>query len=175
MPPFIEMIGRKFGRLMVLSLMKKGKQGAYYLCRCECGQEMVTRGMSLRNGHTFSCGCYWKEAINKVMTKHGESTTKGRSAECSVWNGMRSRCNLSSHKSYHRYGGRGIRICERWNSFKNFLEDMGRRPSREMDIDRINNDGPYSPENCRWTTRKENIRNSTTYKGGKHDERNCKS
>jgi hypothetical protein len=167
MPPFIEMIGKKFGRLTVLKLTVQSKQGSYYRCICDCGREIETRGMSLRNGHTTSCGCFWRETIDKIITKHGEAPASGRSVEYTIWQGMRNRCNNPKCKGYHNYGGRGITICERWNFFGNFLEDMGRRPRIGLDIDRINNDGPYSPENCRWTTRKENVRNSRVYKGGK--------
>jgi hypothetical protein len=166
-PPFIEMVGKKFGRLTVLNSVKTGKQGIYYLCRCDCGKEKVIRGVTIRNGQSSSCGCYAKEVMKKLKTKHGEGSRiyKERSHEYRVWNGMNTRCN---DKNNPTYGGRGITVCERWYSFENFLSDMGRIPSRELQIDRINNDGPYSPENCRWVTRKENVRNSRNYKGGKY-------
>lgn len=92
--------------------------------------------------------------------KHGHARRNTKSSTYNIWVGMRQRCNDPAHVLFHRYGGRGIRVCERWNSFGNFLEDMGERP-HGMTIDRTDNDGHYEPDNCRWTTRAENRRNAS--------------
>jgi hypothetical protein len=119
--------------------------------RCYCGKIFTTRLESVNNGNTTSCGCY------RPLRKHGESRT--RTAEYSRWNGMKTRCNNPRATSYSRYGGRGIRVCDRWiNSYENFLADMGRCPIG-YSLNRIDNNKGYSPENCCWDTYKNQARN----------------
>ena len=125
-----------------------------WLCVCDCGVKKHIPGTDLRTGNTSSCGCLRKD-LGPGNKKHGRSRTKG---SYSVWCNMRARCNNESDDSYHRYGGRGIYICERWREFENFLADMGERP-KGMQLERVDNDGPYAPENCVWATAAQQSRN----------------
>lgn len=150
--PAAASIGQRFGRVVVLGICGKDTHGrAIALCRCDCGLTPVIDLYKLRIGHTRSCGCLRQE----LNTTHGGSY----SVTYSSWRMMKKRCNDPNYPKYDSWGGRGIRVCQRWCEFKEFLEDMGHRPSGTS-LDRINNDGDYEPGNCRWATRKE--QNSNT-------------
>lgn len=152
----IDLIGRTYGRLTVLSRDENAGKEPRWRCVCECGSVKVIYGTSLRSGQTKSCGCLAKIITSKRSLKHGMFG----SPEWRAWNSMKSRCHQPSNKNFINYGARGITVCDRWReSFENFFADMGARPSSEHQIDRVNNDGPYEPDNCRWATRKQNMRN----------------
>lgn len=147
----------------VAFLVPKGKTGwneARAVFRCKCGAHFVAFLCNVKRNNTRSCGCH-KLRINKEKaTKHGGS--KGKSDMYGIWCQMRNRCNgkTSLPEVNQAYHGRGIRYCERWGQFENFVEDMGPRPSKNHSIDRIDNDGNYEPANCRWVTGKEQMRNT---------------
>ena len=143
--------GEKYGRLTLLSSFVE-KQRRYWLCRCACGKEKAVLQQALKNGNTKSCGCLQKES----RFVHGGYYLP----EYQVWCGMKRRCYRLKAGDYKDYGGRGIRVCERWrNSFPNFLEDMGSRPSANYSLDRIDVNGNYEPSNCRWASASEQNNN----------------
>jgi hypothetical protein len=153
------MIGRRFGRVVVLSGPMLRKDNAVWRTRCDCGAEFDAYGSNLRRGKTKSCGCLQKELLSDRRT-HGDSI-KGRWAtEYRIYAGMLQRCENTNTLAFKWYGARGIKVCDRWReSYENFLEDMGRRPTLAHSIDRINNDGNYEPGNCRWATIKQQAQN----------------
>jgi hypothetical protein len=162
-----ELNGHRFGRLIVLKFKEVKNKKNHWLCLCECGNEVSVPTDRLKNGMTTSCGCYQKERAREVKTSHGYSY----SSEYKSWASMKARCLNPKNIGWELYGGRGIKVCERWlNSFENFLEDMGPKPTKEHTLDRKDADGDYEPNNCRWATEKEqqnNRRNNhvVEYKG----------
>jgi hypothetical protein len=160
----IDMIGKKCGRLTVLSKALSGKTGSgttfsRWNCICECGNEAVASGSNLRKGVTQSCGCFKKERMSEGNITHGHSKVGKLSPTYRIWAGIKARCFIPSGKNYKNYGGRGITMSDEWrSSFDAFLRDMGERPEG-LSLDRINNDGNYEIGNCRWATRKEQANN----------------
>jgi hypothetical protein len=150
--------GKKYGRLFVESLGVIKKRKAYWKCVCDCGKHCQICGTSLRNGMTQSCGCWRQDTAALRAYKHGSAITE--STEYRSWKHAKNRCQNSKNKAFKYYGARGIKICNRWNhSFENFLKDMGKKPTGKS-LDRKNNNGNYTPKNCRWATPYEQSNNS---------------
>ena len=176
---------QQFGRLLPIQSysqkqlkLKKRNRGRFWYCLCNCGKTALVETNNLTSGEVRSCGCLAKEHSISNLAKarktkepwifHGLS----RTPEYKSWNHMLQRCNNKNHINYHNYGGRGIKVCDRWVKFKSFLEDMGFKPSPNHTIDRINSNSNYEPSNCRWATKSEqrqNRRNCITFNGIKRE------
>lgn len=151
------LIDQRFNKLTIKSHLYRNKR-EYLVCMCDCGKEVIKRLDGVLSGHCKSCNCLNKEQINRDLTTHNLSY----SLEYGSWKGMKQRCYNTKGKKYHIYGGKGIRVCDRWlNSFSNFIQDMGKRPTNDYSLDRINPEGNYEPSNCRWITKSENSSRGT--------------
>lgn len=155
MPKRIDYAGRKFGKLTVDQDVGRDSFGAVmWLCKCDCGNETIVRGRSLKQNVTRSCGCGIREAASRPRT-HGKTHTPLYQR----WRAMIGRCTLESGSQYRNYGGRGIQVCARWADFAAFAEDMGAGFDQNLELDRIDVNGDYSRENCRWASKKQQQRN----------------
>lgn len=164
--PRSDITGQKFGKLTAIRLFELRDQRSYWLFKCDCGGEIITRVTRVKSGSAKSCGCYRKGSDKpKRIIKHRDGAVRSvngsKTPEYNTWRLMIKRCHNQHDKAFFRYGMRGIEVCERWRySFPNFLADMGKKPSPEHSIDRIENDKGYFPENCRWATKVEQARNT---------------
>jgi len=168
---FIDLTNQKFGRLTVLEQDFSGLVCAYqacWICDCECGEQIIVRSQALRSGNTKSCGCLAHEIKKTVNIIHGDSGSR----LFKIWIGIKQRCLNSKNKHYKYYGGRGITICERWLDYVNFKEDMHKsylehinlHGESDTTIDRTNKNGNYELNNCKWSTRHEQILNRKVMK-----------
>ena len=153
MAEFVDLTLKRFGHWTVIERAGITERHAIlWRCLCDCGQFRLILGFTLRSGASRSCGC-------QSNVTHGHARPGKLSREFQCWVSMRSRCRNQSNPGFKRYGGRGISVCQRWeSSFENFLADMGPSPGARYSLDRIDNDGDYEPGNCRWTTGKEQVR-----------------
>ena len=169
MPNFIDLTGQKYGRLTVLDrgpdhVRKSGRKIVQWNCICDCGNKIVVSASDLRSGHTQSCGCYMIDRIKEANTRHGKTDSR----LYNVWASMRERCYCPTLPTYPRYGGRGIKMCDEWyNSYLEFerwalnngYDENALRG--KCTIDRIDVNGNYCPENCRWVDQKTQMSNVT--------------
>ena len=174
MPALIDITGHRYGRLIVVQKLGRDKRGYFiWWCQCDCGKQTKASANALRQGNTQSCGCWRQERLHESRNRtHGESKCGSKdsqpSREYRTWNGLKERCRNPKNKDFANYGGRGITVCDRWlESYENFLADMGRCPP-DHSIDRIHNDGPYSPDNCRWATDSQQNKNRRALKRNDH-------
>lgn len=153
--------GDVYGRLTLEILnVENTKQGFKGLWKCDCGNVKLYINSKVLSGHTNSCGCYRNDMRILKNTKHGHSKKHNESSEYVCWQKLKDRCLNENNPDYQHYGGRGISVCDTWlNSFSSFLADMGLKPTKQYSIDRINTNGNYCKENCKWSLQKDQIIN----------------
>ena len=148
-------VGERFGKLtaveMTHKVSKSGRKRAHWVCKCDCGGSAVVDSGNLRNGNSTQCWDCRSMAISQNKRTHHHSIGSPNYGKLYyTWQAMRARCNNPNNKAYPRYGGAGVSVCERWDKFENFAEDMGEPPTPDHSIDRVDSAGNYEPDNCRW-------------------------
>jgi len=156
MKPRHQLANRRFLRLLVIGQAPSQKGRRRWFCICDCGTNITVTGQDLRSGHTKSCGCYKLELMRVSNLQHGMTKTKTHN----IWNEILRRCLNPSSQAFKNYGGRGIRVCDRWLIFVNFLTDMGECPQGDYSIERIDVNGNYEPGNCIWLPRRQQLLNT---------------
>lgn len=151
----LELTGQTFGQLTVQWFSHIGPGGSYWNCKCECGTVKVVAANALTRGKTVSCGCHKRRLTRERSITHNMSRHRAYAS----WKAMHQRCTHQQHPDYHRYGGRGVSIHPAWHTFEGFWADMGPSWRVDLTLDRIDPDGNYEPDNCRWATRKQQSRN----------------
>lgn len=164
----IDLTGRVFGKIEVIKYSHNNRHKcAVWLCKCECGIKKTIAARDLISGKTISCGCHGKSIIGKKNLRHGQCFRGKITQEYRCYRNMMGRCYTPENNHYHSYGGRGIKVCDRWlgeDGFINFFNDMGKKPSKDHSLDRFPNNetGHYEPGNCRWGTDEQQARNKRT-------------
>ena len=162
----MDLIGKKFGRLTPIRKLVM-KHRSHYECKCECGNEIIVICKNLKNGNTKSCGCLRNDQcfVTGIQNlAHGHAKQNKITQVYRAYYAMRTRCYNKNYHNYERYGGRGIKVCQRWlDSFEAFLADMGEPLNGDYSLDRIDNNGDYEPSNCKWSIQSDQLKNRTFY------------
>ena len=171
----LNLLKQPFGHLLVIEDAGASSSGnSLWKCQCDCGNEVVVLGTNLRKGNTKSCGCTRKENLKKANIKRTKHGMFGTPLYC-AWNNMKQRCFNTNSVLYKNYGGRGITVCEAWRDFVAFRDwALSSGYEEGLTIDRIDNNGDYTPENCRWTTYKEQLNNTRRTSMVKFEGKMCR-